>query len=254
MMNEEQGSGSSPETTSPESTTEGIVDMRTARFERELHRNIVRTFPKDRLPFFRALRAEPALSSFERIKRVLQDDDKAWHLFLLALHVLYEGSHDLLPLTTPERKALLRNAQSLRSVANRLRGRTSMAEIDSGSAALDQMANQLEALVCPSLDWMFKSARSRGKGSNAVDAVPVFELANLFEQRLSGGGIYPVIVDLMNALPGRSLKYNVQTVKNKLAWLRKGGFRPRVQFVYSDPDVVTLKIRTVATPSQIRVR
>ncbi len=253
-MNRKPGIGSSPETTPEESLAEGTVDMRIARFERELHRKIAGTFPKDRLPFFRGLEAEPASSAFERIKRVLQNDDKTWHLFLLALHVLYEGCHDLPPLSASERKALLRDAQSLRSVANRLRGRRSKTEIDNGSATLEQMANHLEALVCPSLDWMFKSTRSRGKGSNVVDAIPVFELANLFEQRLSGGAIYPVIVDLMNALPGRALKYNVQTVKTKLAGLRKGGFRPRVQFVYSDPDVVTLKIRTVATPSQIRVR
>ncbi len=253
-MKGKSGIGSSAGPTPRAALTEETVDIQTVRFERELHRRVARTFPENRLPFFRALLAGPAFSAFQKIERVVQDNDKTWHLFLLALHVLYEGSHDLPPLTVPERKALLRNARSLRAVADRLRGRRSKTEIDSGSATLEQMANQLEALVSPSLDWMFKSTRSRGKGSNVVDAIPIFELANLLEQRLSGGGIYPVIVDLMNALPGRSLKYNVQTVKTKLAWLRKGGFRTRVQFVYSDPDVVTLKIRTVTAPSQVRVR
>ncbi len=252
-MNREPGSGSSSEPTLRAELTEDVIDMKAVRFERDLQRRVGRTFPENRLPFFQSLLAEPTFSAFQKIERVLQDDDKAWHLFLLALHILYEGCHDLPPLTVPERKALLRNAQSLRSVAKRLRGRQSKTEVDTGSATLDQMANQLEALVCPSLDWMFKSARSRGKGSNVVDAIPIFELAKLFEQRLSAGGIYPVIVDLMNALPGRSLKYNVQTVKNKLAWLRKGGFQPRVQFVYSDPDVVTLKVRNVPTPSRTRL-
>ncbi len=252
-MSTELGSGSSPESSPRAALMEDVIDMKAVRFGRDLQRRVARTFPENRLSFFRALLAEPAFSAFQKIKRVLHDDDKSWHLFLLALHVLYEGCHDLPPLSAPERKALLRNAQSLRAVANRLRGRRSKTEIDNGSVTLEHMANQLEALVCPSLDWIFKSTRSRGNGSNAVDAIAIFELANLFERRLSGGGVYPVIVDLMNTLPGRSLKYNIQGVKNRVAWLRKGGFRPRVQFVYSDPDVVTLKIRTVATPIQIRV-
>ena len=229
------------------------MDIESARFHRELLRRIAKTFPRSRLPFFQSLQAELAFSAFQKINRILPDEKRAWYLSLLALHVLYEGWHELPPLSVAERKALVRNAQSLRVIARDLRSRRLKIENNTESAVLERMADQLESIVCPSASGIYNLKGPRGKSFDPRDAIAVFELASLLRQRLSENGIYPVIVDLMNALPGRSRKYNVGTIKTKLARLKGARFQPRVQFIYTDPDVVTLKFRNVLIPNQLRV-
>ena len=219
------------------------MDNKSAGFQREAQRRIAEMFPPTRLPFFQSLGVQAAFSAFKKIQRILRNEERAWHLFLLALHVLYEGWHDLPPLSATERKSLLRNARSLRAVARRLRRRELKNEADSESAALEKMADQLEWIVCPSADGVYNPKPSRRGRFDPRESIPVFELANLFRERLPKSPIYPVIADLMNTLPGRLRKYNLQTIKNKVAHLKGAGFQPRVQFIYSAERVVTLKFR-----------
>ena len=219
------------------------MEIKSAGFQREARRRIAETFPRNRLPFYQSLRVRPVFSAFQKIKPVLGDEEGAWRLFLLALHVLYEGWHDLPPLSVAERKTLRRDAQSLRAIAGRLRGRRFAIEVGTESGVLEKMAAQLERLVQPSAEGFYNVTMPGGKRLDPREAIPIFELANLFGQRLSGRTFYPVIVDLMNALPGRSANCNVQTIKSTLARLKRVGFQPRVQFEYPTPGLVTLRFR-----------
>jgi len=219
------------------------VDIKSAGFHREARRRVAETFPRNRLPFYKSLRVRPAFSAFQKIEQILGDEERAWHLFLLALHVLYEAWHDLPPLSVAERKTLRRDAQSLRDIAGRLRGRRFMIEVGTESGLLETMAAQLERIVQPSAEGFYNLTVSAGKRLDPREAIPIFELTNLFGQRLLGRSFYSVIADFMNTLPGRSANCNVQTIKSTLARLKGIGFQPRVQFEYPTPDLVTLKFR-----------
>lgn len=225
------------------------MDIKLARFHREAQRRIAETFPLPRLQFFQSLRIESAFSAFQKIQQILRDEERAWHLFLLALHVLYEGWHDLPPISATERKSLSRSAQSLRAVAGQLRRRGLEIEFDSELATLEKMADQLEWIVCPAADGIYDSTSSRGRRFDPRDAIPIFELGNLFRQRLAKGPIYPVIADLMNTPRSRLKKYSVQTIKITLAHMESAGFQPRVQFIYKTQGVVTLKFRNTHAKS-----
>lgn len=220
------------------------MDINSAGFHREVRRRIAQTFPRNRLPFYQSLRVRPSFSAFQKIRRILGDEERAWHLFLLALHVLYEGWHDLPPLFVAERKSLQRDAQSLRAIAGRLRARRFAVEVGTESGVLEKMAAQLERIVEPSADGFYNLKVSGGKRLDPREAIPILELANLFGQRLAGRTFYPVIVDFMNALPGRPANCNVQTIKSTLARLKGIGFQPRVQFEYPTPGLVTLRFRS----------
>ncbi len=210
-------------------------------------------FPRSRLPFFHSLQAQPVYSAFRKLNRVLRDEENAWHLLLLALHVLYEAWHEVPPLSVAERKALERNVRSLRAVARSLRARSLEIEDSPEAAEFERMANRLEGIVFHAAEAIYGLKSSRGRRFDPRDAIPVFELGSLFRQRLSGTGFYPVIADLMNALPARPFKYNVGSVRKRLAQLRGIGFQPRVQFVVEDGDVVALKFRDSTLPGPVRV-
>ncbi len=222
-------------------------------FRREARQRIAMMFPPSRIPFYQSLEERLAFSAFQKIERILLNEERAWHLFLLALHILFEGWHELPPLSVAKRKILLRNAQSLRAVAKHLRTRRLKFENNTESAALERMADQLEWIVCPSADGIYNLKPSQGIRFDPRDSIPLFELANLFRQRLPKRGFYTVIVDLLNALPGRRRKYNAQTIKIKLARMRETGFLPRVQFIYAADGVVTLKFRNAPMLSPIRI-
>ncbi len=221
-------------------------------FEQELKRRIGETFPRKRLPFFGALDSEPAYEALGKIHRIIRDEERAWHLFLVALHVLYEGWHELPPLTVVQRKQLLRTAVSLRAIAGDLRKRRLEAEGDKESATMERMAKQLEWMVRPSADWIYRLKASRGARFDPRDAVPIFELEKLFREPLAECGVYPVIVDLMNAFRGRTLRYSVQTVKNKIAALKKAGFQPRVTIAFPREDIAAIKTGDVHIPPPLR--
>ncbi len=221
-------------------------------FEQELKRRIRDTFPRTRHAFFEALEMEPAHSAFRKMQRILRDDDRAWHLYLVALHVLYEGWHELTPLTVVQRKQLLRVSGFLRAVAADLRKQRMEAESNKESVQMEQMAAQLEWMVRPSADWLYRLKSSRGVRFDPRDAVPIFQLEKLFRDRLAESGVYPVIVDLMNAFRGRALRYSVQTIKNKIAALKKAGFQPRVAIAY--PGEVAAPLRTGGVPVPGRLR
>lgn len=57
----------------------------------------------------------------------------------------------------------------------------------------------------------------------------------------------------MNTLPGRSRKYNVQTIKNTLAHMKGAGFQPRVQFIYAARGLVTLKFRNARSKPETNI-
>lgn len=221
-------------------------------FEQELRRRVAETFPRNRLPFFGSLDAEPAYEAFGKIHRIIRDEESAWHLFLFALHVLYEGWHELPPLTVVQRKQLLRTAVFLRGIAGDLRKQRIEAESNRESATMERMAKQLEWMVRPSADWIYRLKASRGPRFDPRDAVPIFELEKLFREQLAECGVYPVIVDLMNAFRGRTLRYSVQTVKNKIAALKKAGFQPRVAIAFPREGVAAIKTADVHIPSPLR--
>ncbi len=221
-------------------------------FEQELTRRIRDTFPRTRHAFFESLDMEPAHSAFRKMQRIFRDDESAWHLYLVALHVLYEGWHELPPLTVVQRKQLLRTAGFLRAVAADLRKQRLEAESNKESVQMEQMAVQLERIVRPSADWIYKLKSSRGVRFDPRDAVPIFQLEKLFRERLSESGVYPVIVDLMNAFRGRSLRYSVQTIKNKIGALKKAGFQPRVPIAYPGELAAPLRPGDVQAPGRLR--
>ncbi len=229
------------------------MEIRLAQFRREARRRIEETFPRNRLPFYQSLRPRAAFSAFQKINRVPGDEEKAWHLFLVALHVLYEGWHDLPPLSVGQRKSLRRDAQALRAIAGRLRVRGVMIEVGKEPDVLEKIAAQLERVVQPSTERLYNAKLPGGRRIDPREAIPIFGLATLFRQRLSDVGVFPVIVDFMNALPVHPKKYNVGTIKKKLAQLEGVGFQPRVQFMYDDHDVVTLKFRDAPTLGPVQV-
>ncbi len=220
------------------------MDLESAAFYREARRRIAQTFPRNRLPFYQSLRPRPAFSAFQKIKKMLGDDEKSWHLFLLAQHVLYEGWHDLPPLSVAERKALRRDVQSLRSIAERLRMRRFAIEVDTESGLLEKLAAQLERVIQPSTEDVYNLVLPGRKRLDPREAIPIFELANLFGERLPRRSCYPVIADMISTLPGRSKNCNGQTVKVTLARLKEIGFQSRVRIEYPIPGRVTLKIRS----------
>ncbi len=222
------------------------MNVMSAGFHREAHRRIAETFPRSRLPFYQSLRLKPALSAYRRLERILRDEERAWHLFLLSLHILYEARHELPPLSAAERKSLRRHALALRVLAGRLRKRRFESGGGGDSAAIERMADRLERMTHPSADGIYNLKTSRGGPLDPGDAISVFELAYLFRDRLRGTGHFPIIADFLNTLPGRAAKRNVQTIKGMLARLEEIGFQPRVQVVSPSPGLVTLKFRSPA--------
>ncbi len=228
------------------------MDATAAAFHREAHRRIAETFPRSRLQFFESLRLQRAFSVFRKLGQVLADEEKAWHLFLLALHVLYEARHDLPPFSAAERKSLCRYARSIRDLARRLRRR----RLRSGGnepAALEKIAERLERITDPSTDAIYNLRLTRGGRFDPGEAIAILELANLFRQRLPGTGTFPIVADFMNMLPGRRANRNVQTIKNTLAMLEGTGYQPRVQIVYPSPGLAALKVRSAPVHARVRV-
>ncbi len=128
-----------------------------------------------------------------------------------------------------------------------------MIEIDAESAALERMADELDRIVCPSANGIYDLKSAGGRWFDPRDALPIVGLANLFRERLAVEGFYPIIADLMNASPGRAVKYNVRMVKTKLARLKGVSFPQRVQFVRQDQDAVTVKFRDVPDLGEVPV-
>lgn len=228
------------------------MDAMSTGFHREAHRRIAETFPHSRLPFFHSLRLRPAARAFRKIALILRDEEKAWRLFLLALHALYEARHELPPFAAADRKVLRRCARTVRDVAGRL-GKRRLETGGGELAALERVADRLEGLTHPSTDAIYDLKTSRGGRFDPGEAIAILELACLFRQRLPGAGFFPIIADFMNALPGRRANRNVKTIKNTLARVEGTGFQPRVQFIYPSPGLVSLKFRNATVPARVRV-
>ncbi len=229
------------------------MEAKSTAFHREAHRRIAETFPHSRLPFYQSLRLPRAFAAFRKIELIVRDEERAWRLFLLALHLLYEARHDLPPFSAAERKALRRHARSLRDIALRLRRRRPRSGGGSEPAALEKMADRLERFTHPSVDGIYNLKTSRGGRFDPGEAISILELAHLFRKRLPGAALFPIIADFMNALPGRRSNRNVQTIKSTLARLEGTGFEPRVRFTYPSPGLVTVNFRSATAPGRVRV-